>query len=47
VTNSYYFNGICVVLLCIEAIAQNVPTPPPTTPNAQVRLGNDYLDKKD
>jgi hypothetical protein len=43
----YCFWGICVALLCTAAIAQNSSTPQPTTPDAQVRLGNDYLDKKD
>jgi hypothetical protein len=46
-TNWYHFNSMCAVLLCIGAIAQNVSTPQPTTPEAQARLGNDYLAKKD
>jgi TPR repeat protein len=30
----------------VLAIAQDVPSPQPTTPAAQVRLGNQYLDEK-
>jgi TPR repeat protein len=47
VTKSYYFKGICLVPLCLEATAQNVSTPQPITADAQVRLGNDYLAQKD
>ena len=38
---------LCVVLLRAGAIAQNTSAPLPATPEAQLRLGNDYLDKKD
>src|SRR5271163_4275478 len=38
-------------VLSVQAVAQNGSTsaspPQPTTPDAQVRLGNEYLDKKD
>ena len=44
-TNRHCFQLICVALLSIDALAQIDPTPEPTTPAAQVRLGNDYLGK--
>jgi len=44
---SYCSRGICVALVCIGAVAQNTSTPQRTTPDAQVRIGNEYLDKKD
>ena len=35
---------VCLAITCFLAVAQN---PQPTTPAAQVRLGNAYLDQKD
>src|SRR5215469_1014170 len=34
-------------MLCTGISAQKVSTPQPTTPEAQARLGNDYLKQKD
>lgn len=47
VLNSYWLNLICVILLSTVSVAQNGPTAQPTTPEAQLRLGNDYLAQKD
>ncbi len=46
-TDGFRLMAICVALLCLGAFAQNTSIPQPTTPEAQVRLANDYLDKKD
>ncbi len=39
--------AVCVALISIRATAQDLSQPEPTTPAAQTRLGNTYLDKKD
>lgn len=46
-TNNLCLNLVCAALLCTAAIAQTAPVARPASPAAQVRLGNDYLDKKD
>ena len=45
--NRHRMKLICLALLSLGAVAQTVFPTQPTTPEAQLRLGNDYLDKKD
>src|SRR5580658_2230593 len=37
---------VCVTAICAGEVAQN-NSPAPTSPEAQIRLGNTYLDQKD
>ena len=46
IKNSFFLT-ICLTLLCLPSAAQDAASPQPTTPEAQLRLGNHYLDQKD
>ena len=46
-TNRFCMRALFLAVCSLGAIAQNTSSVQPTAPDAQVRLGNDYLDKKD